>query len=120
MSARIVLSQGSPPSDQIREQLRGLVSTGILTAGERLPSVRQLASDLRVAPGTVAKAYKSLEEEGLLITRVGAGTRVSAEIHQTSANVLTAARHFASLSTAAGVTQEEALNILSAVWRETE
>src|SRR5699024_8490657 len=44
---------------------------------ERLPSVRQLASDLEVAPGTVAKAYRPLEAEGLVVSRVGSETRVS-------------------------------------------
>lgn len=119
VAARILLGPGGSPSDQIRDQLSGLISMGAVEPGERLPSVRQLASDLGVAPGTVAKAYRALEEEGLLVTRIGAGTRVSAAVETTPAHVVEAARRLAVLSMAAGVEYEDTLNILSAVWRET-
>jgi len=48
----------------------------VLAEGDRLPPVRQLASDLGVAAGTVARTYRELEVEGLIATRRGAGTRV--------------------------------------------
>ena len=51
-------ASGGPPTDQVRDEIRGLITTGQLAAGERLPSVRQLATDLDVAPGTIAKAYE--------------------------------------------------------------
>ena len=66
-----------PPFEQIRSRVAELIVSGALTGGQRLPAVRQLAGDLRVAPGTVARAYKELETAGLLITRRGAGTRVA-------------------------------------------
>ena len=66
-----------PPFEQIRSRVAELIVSGTLAGGERLPAVRQLASDLRVAPGTVARAYKELETAGLLVTRRGAGTRVA-------------------------------------------
>lgn len=65
-----------PPYEQIRRQLRDLIGAGALADGERIPPVRQLAGDLGLATGTVARAYKDLEQEGLLVTRRGAGTRV--------------------------------------------
>ena len=66
-----------PPFEQIRSRVAELIVSGTLASGERLPAVRQLAGDLRVAPGTVARAYKELETAGLLVTRRGAGTRVA-------------------------------------------
>lgn len=65
-----------PPSEQIRVQVADLIHSGALPGGHRLPSIRQLASDLRVAPGTVARAYSDLESEGLVETNRAAGTRV--------------------------------------------
>lgn len=65
-----------PPYEQVRRQLHDLVIAGALAHDTRLPSVRQLAGDLGLAVGTVARAYKELEREGLLVTRRGAGTRV--------------------------------------------
>ncbi|WP_037679247.1 GntR family transcriptional regulator [Streptomyces griseus] len=66
------------PYEQIRAQLAALILTGLLTEGERLPTVRQLAADLGLAPGTVARAYRELEAAELVRTRRGAGTRVAA------------------------------------------
>lgn len=60
VEARIItLSGSSPPADQIHDQIFGLVASGLLAADERLPSGRQLAKDLGVAPGTVAKSYRT-------------------------------------------------------------
>ncbi len=66
-----------PPFEQIRSRVAELSVSGALAGGQRRPAVRQLAGDLRVAPGTVARAYKELETAGLLVTRRGAGTRVA-------------------------------------------
>lgn len=65
-----------PPYEQVRRRLHDLITAGTLPDGERLPPVRQLAGDLGLAAGTVARAYKELEQEGLVTTRRGAGTRV--------------------------------------------
>ena len=72
MSVSVSIDSASPvpPFEQIRVQITGLIETGTLVDGERLPSVRQLA-------GTVARAYKEMEETGLLVSRRGAGTRVA-------------------------------------------
>ncbi|MEU4093631.1 GntR family transcriptional regulator [Streptomyces sp. NPDC026673] len=66
-----------PPYEQIRAQLSALIVTGRLPEGERLPTVRQLAADLGLATGTVARAYRELEAASLIRTRRGAGTRVA-------------------------------------------
>lgn len=112
----VLTPSGQPASDQIRDQIRGLVTAGRLAADQRLPSVRQLAADLGVAPGTVAKAYRALEAEGVLVTRVGAGTRVDARAQPTPAAVLEAARRLADTSRRAGTDVEEAIAVLRAIW----
>ncbi|PZE23694.1 GntR family transcriptional regulator [Curtobacterium sp. MCBD17_013] len=65
-----------PPYEQVRSQIAAQIAAGYLVDGERLPSVRGLAGELRLAPGTVAKAYGLLEEAGLVTTARGGGTRV--------------------------------------------
>lgn len=76
---RVTLDPRSPttPSQQIRSQIADQIRGGLLTEGQRLPPIRQLAADLRVAPGTVAKAYALLESDALIETSRARGTRVS-------------------------------------------
>ncbi len=61
---------------QIADRIRIAVATGELAAGVALPSVRQLATQLRVNPATVVQAYRELEEAGVAESRQGAGTFV--------------------------------------------
>jgi DNA-binding transcriptional regulator YhcF (GntR family) len=63
--------------EQIVNQIREAVAVGRLRPGARLPSVRQLADDLGVAPGTVARAYSQLEESGVIVTDGARGTFVA-------------------------------------------
>lgn len=67
----------TPPFEQLRRQLADLIASGTLARGERLPSLRQLAGDLDLAVGTVARTYRELEAADLVISRRGGGTRVS-------------------------------------------
>lgn len=66
----------TPPFEQIRAQIAGFVSTGLLADGARLPTMRALAADLGVAVGTVARAYRELEATGLVASRRRTGTVV--------------------------------------------
>ena len=66
-----------PIYEQIKEGLRRLVVTGALSAGEKLPSVRELASQLAINPNTIQRAYRELENEGYIYTLVGKGTFVA-------------------------------------------
>ncbi|WP_330304419.1 MULTISPECIES: GntR family transcriptional regulator [unclassified Streptomyces] len=75
---RVDTASQVPPYAQIRAQLGALIVTGRLAEGDRLPTVRQLATDLGLAPGTVARAYRELETAELIRTRRGAGSRVAA------------------------------------------
>ncbi len=66
----------TPPFEQVRRQIATLIEGGRLSRGQRLPALRQLASDLGLAVGTVARSYRELEAAGLVASRRGAGTRV--------------------------------------------
>lgn len=68
----------TPPYEQLRRQLADLIGSGVLSPGDRLPPVRQLAADLGLATGTVARTYKELEQSGYVRSRRGGGTRVAA------------------------------------------
>ncbi|MFC2033369.1 substrate-binding domain-containing protein [Chloroflexota bacterium] len=62
---------------QIVEQLKQLIATEKISAGERLPAIRQLAQSLQINPGTVVKAYQVLEQQGIVMSRRGGGTVVA-------------------------------------------
>ncbi|MFT4086548.1 MAG: GntR family transcriptional regulator [Gordonia sp. (in: high G+C Gram-positive bacteria)] len=80
MSASITVdtTDPTPPYEQIRRQIANAIDQGAFDVGARLPSVRQLANDLGIATGTVARAYRELESGGLIRTRRGQGTTVLA------------------------------------------
>ncbi|HUF51591.1 MAG TPA: Clp protease N-terminal domain-containing protein [Longimicrobiales bacterium] len=79
MAFRIEIDDAADRSiyEQIVVQITEAVATGDVRAGERLPTVRQLADQLDVAPGTVARAYSELERQGLVVTEGARGTRVA-------------------------------------------
>ncbi len=66
-----------PIYEQIKEGLRKLVVSNALAAGDKLPSVRELASQLAINPNTIQRAYRELENEGYIYTVVGKGTFVA-------------------------------------------
>jgi GntR family transcriptional regulator len=70
-------SSAVPVYEQIRSQVAAMAESNALPAGTRLPSVRQLAKDLGIAPGTVAKAYQALDESGLTSAHRRHGTVIS-------------------------------------------
>jgi DNA-binding transcriptional regulator YhcF (GntR family) len=77
----ITLDTGSstPPFEQIRSQVAAHVETGALQPGDRLPTVRRLAADLGVATNTVARAYRELEQSGVIETRGRGGSFVTGD-----------------------------------------
>ena len=78
-AARLVIDESSfvPLTEQIRRAISEQVACGTLSSGDRLPTVRQLARDLAIAPGTVAKAYQALEADGVVRTRGRLGTFIT-------------------------------------------
>jgi DNA-binding transcriptional regulator YhcF (GntR family) len=77
MIITVDLKSAVPPYEQLRAGISRLVATGELARNARLPTVRQLAADLGLAPGTVARAYRELESEGVVMSRGRHGTHVS-------------------------------------------
>lgn len=109
----------TPAFEQIRVQLAGLIRLGSLRSGERLPSVRQLAKDLRLAPGTVARAYAGLEADGLIDTARGGGTRVRVHV-ENHPELLDAALDFVALARNRNLDLGEALLAVRAAWNAGE
>ena len=72
----------TPIYAQIAEGIRVAIARGELGTGDGLPSVRQLASKLRINPATVSQAYRDLEADGLVELRQGAGTFVTEVAHE--------------------------------------
>jgi DNA-binding transcriptional regulator YhcF (GntR family) len=85
-----------PPYEQLRLQIRALVAGIVLRPGARLPAIRQLANDLGLAGGTVARAYRELEADGIVSTHGRHGTVVaeSAVRDAAGAELLQSARRF--------------------------
>lgn len=105
-----------PPYEQLRAQLRLMVSSGRLKPRERLPAIRALASELGLAPGTVARAYRELEWEGIVEGRGRAGTFVVDEppvaFSVVERQLADAAELFAAEADRLGVGQQAALSAL--------
>jgi len=76
---RLDRHKGVPRFEQLRGQLSVMVAVGRLEPGVRLPTVRRLAEQTGLAPGTVARTYRELERDGIVITRGRAGTFVAEE-----------------------------------------
>jgi GntR family transcriptional regulator len=78
LSFHIDATHPTPLHHQLARAIRFAIATGKLALGDQLPTVRQLAVDLRINANTVAKVYAELERTGVLETRRGVGTFVKA------------------------------------------
>ncbi len=76
---RVQPGSGEPLYQQLVRQVKHAVATGVLSGGEQLPTVRDLAVELVINPNTVARAYRELERDGLLESVRGRGTFVRPE-----------------------------------------
>lgn len=74
------LKSNKPIYEQIIEQMKFHVMKGHLKPGDAIPSVRKLALDLKITPGTVTKAYQELERQSIIETIRGKGTFIAANI----------------------------------------
>ena len=84
MLLMIDTSSAVPVYAQIVDQIKRALATGVLKSGDCLPSLRETALKLRVNTRTVANAYKQLEIEGIIETRHGAGSYVTADAREPS------------------------------------
>jgi GntR family transcriptional regulator len=112
------------PYEQIRMQVAAMVHSRTLIPGYRLPPIRQLAADLGIAAGTVARSYRELERDGLVETRGRHGTFVTEPPRLGAAEVrralVEAARAFAVTALQLGVDREDAVRIVSEAYDETD
>jgi GntR family transcriptional regulator len=76
LDLKLDFRSGLPIYAQIVEQIRHMLAGGELKSGDQLPTVRQLATDLRVNFNTIARAYRLLDEAGLISTQQGRGTYI--------------------------------------------
>lgn len=102
----------TPPYEQLRAQIVAAVRGGDLNPGAQLPTVRRLADDLGIAPNTVARSYRELEREGVIITRGRNGSVIAdgAGVEQAT----DAARAYAHLAGELGLTRDAALELVRA------
>ena len=112
-------TSADPPFEQVRAQLAGLITSGRLLPGERLPTVRALATDLGLAVNTVARAYKELESSGLVETRRRAGTVVASGEHTADVAVAALAMKYALAVREAGMEEAKALDLVRSALRTT-
>ncbi len=117
VSLRIVLDPGSaaPVFEQVVDQVVAAIQDATLVPGDRLPPVRQLAADLHIAPNTVAKAYRRLEEEGHVETRGRGGTLVRGDL-EPGTPVREAADELAHQARSAGLDLSQAIGLLRRSW----
>jgi GntR family transcriptional regulator len=111
------LHTGVPVYRQLIDQVRTGIASGSLSAGDQLPTVRQLAVDLEINPNTVMRAYRELELGGLLETHQGTGTFISdkkmeKKTAERERQLSQMAGEFAARAGAAGFTLEEVIDRL--------
>ena len=110
LAVEVDLSSGVPPYEQIRLQVLAHISARRLGNGDRLPTIRALATDLGLAAGTVARAYSELESAGVVITRRRTGTVVAEGTAAPDDAVRRAAAHVVVVARAAGLGDDEVLD----------
>jgi len=112
-------SAPTPPYEQIRAQIAEQARIGTLAAGTRLPTVRGLADELGVAPGTVARAYRALEEDRVIETRGRHGTFVSVGGDPVAREAFAAAMEYATRIRRLGLNHAAAIAHLNAAFDAT-
>ncbi|TDC68550.1 GntR family transcriptional regulator [Micromonospora sp. KC606] len=103
-----------PPFEQLRAQLARQIQDHTLAVGTRLPTIRRLAADLGLAVNTVGRAYRELEEAGLIETRGPAGSFVSAAGEKGRERARHAAADYAAVIASVGIDANEAIRIVQA------
>ncbi|NQT00910.1 MAG: GntR family transcriptional regulator [Planctomycetes bacterium] len=77
MQIRINNASDRPVYQQIIDQVKRDIALGRIIKNEKLPTVRQLAGQIAINPNTIAKAYRQLEQQGIIVTKAGAGAFVA-------------------------------------------
>lgn len=106
-----------PPFEQVRLAIVQEIRSGTLPPGARLPTVRRLATDLGLAPNTVARAYRELEHDEVIETRGRHGTFVAAAADQTQRQAYAATTEYVERLRRLGVDMDQAMALLAATYR---
>lgn len=108
-----------PPFEQLKSQIATRVAEGDLVRGTRLPTVRQLAAELGLAVNTVARSYRELEADGVLVTQGRRGTFVHSDVRpeQEQREVAQHAADYATAARRAGLSLPEAARLVEEAWR---
>src|ERR1700759_5566755 len=116
----------TPLYAQLERAIRASIATGRLQVGDQLPTVRQLAVNLRVNANTVAKVYSELERAGVLETRRGVGTFIRGASGRGPAapdgerSLAALADRFLADAAALGFSPDEAIQFLTVRWIDTK
>ncbi|MBB5071042.1 GntR family transcriptional regulator [Saccharopolyspora gloriosae] len=105
---------GVSPFEQVRSGIAERINSGALPVGAKLPTVRGLAAEVGIAANTAAKAYRELEQAGLIETRGRAGTFVSAAGDRSAQRAADAAADYARTTHDLGIPPQEALALARA------
>jgi len=115
------------PFEQVRTQIAAAVAQGRLDAGAKLPTVRQLATDLGLAANTVARAYRELEADHVIATHGRRGTFVRSEVvdepaarSTVSDNARAAAADYVHTVRRLGLSSPEAVRLVEKAWHHSE
>ena len=116
-------SSGVPIYRQLMDQVRAMIASGQLVAGDLLPSVRQMADELNVNRMTVSKAWNRLEAEGLLERERGTGMRVAppvsgGTVRERKLDLTPLADPLVTRGQQLGLTDEQILDVVRSVLRE--
>lgn len=104
-----------PPYEQVRRQIAEGVATGKLKPGHKLPTVRQLASNLGLAVNTVARAYRELEADGVIETHGRGGTLIATrKIGDAEAD--SAAESYVRIARRQGLSVDETIRLVEKHW----
>jgi DNA-binding transcriptional regulator YhcF (GntR family) len=109
VTLKIHIDDSAPPYEQVRAQISEQARAGVLPVGYRLPTVRGLAESLGLAANTVAKAYRTLEADGVIETRGRNGTFVAAAGSAAEREAASAAQAYVERVRRLGLGEEEAL-----------
>lgn len=107
----------TPPFEQLRLQIAARASSGDLPAGTRLPTVRALAAQVGLAVNTVARVYRELEADGVVVTEGRRGTFVAASTAGSSTSAAEAAERYVASVRVLGVGLPEAQLLVERAWR---
>lgn len=105
-----------PASEQLRRQVARRAAEGDLAPGTRLPTVRALAAELGLAAGTVARAYRQLETDGVVVTEGRRGTFVASSPAATSPEATVAAEQYVAAVRRLGLGLDEARKLVDQTW----